>query len=151
MTEISPQLDGLARQVVDAAYHLHLKVGPGLLESAYEALLADGLSRRGLKVDRQKPIHVRIDDIELPDAFRVDLLVDDILLVELKSIESLAPVHSRQVLTYLRLMNLPLGLLINFNTALFRDGVKRIIDNRPRGAFASWRETNLPPNSDDAR
>lgn len=148
MTEISPALDALARQVVDAAYHLHVRVGPGLLESAYEALLAESLRRRGLKVDRQKPINIRIDHIDLSDAFRVDLLVDDMLLVELKSVENLVPVHSKQVLTYLRLMNLPLGLLINFNTALFSNGVKRIIDSHPQGAFASWRET---PSSTDGR
>jgi len=145
MTEVPSELNTLAREAVDAAYHLHCAIGPGLLESAYELLLAERFRQRGFKVDRQKPIDIEVNGLRIVDAFRADLLVEDKLLIELKSVEKLAPVHSKQVLIYLRLMHLPLGLLINFNTELFRDGVKRIINNVPLGAFATWRETTSAP------
>ena len=145
MTELPRQLDDLAREAVDAAFYLHRRIGPGLLESAYEALLAERLRQRGYRVDRQRPIDIQIENLRIPDAFRADLIVQGMLLIELKSVQKLAPVHSKQVLTYLRLMELPLGILINFNTELFRDGVKRIINSRAVGAFAPWRETPLPP------
>lgn len=143
MTEVPRELDELARATVDAAFHLHRRIGPGLLESAYELLLTEQLRQRGFHVGRQRPIDIQIDDLRINDAFRADLIVENQLLVELKSIDRLAPVHSKQVLTYLRLMELPLGLLINFTSELFKDGVKRIINNRPLGAFAPWRETLL--------
>lgn len=144
MTEMPRDVEELARVAVDAAYHLHRGLGPGLLESVYEAVLEEQLKRRGLKVDRQKPINIEFDGIRLIDAFRADLVVEDKLLLELKSIDRLAPVHAKQVLTYLRLMNLPLGLLINFNTGTFREGIKRLINTQPLRAFAPLRETVDP-------
>lgn len=119
-------VEELARVVVDCGYHLHRMLGPGLLESAYEAILADQLTRRGMRVERQKPIPIRYDGLELAEGFRADLMLDGQLLVELKSVERLAPLHSKQVLTYLRLLDLPLGLLVNFGGATFREGVRRI-------------------------
>ena len=122
-------IEELASIVVDCGFHLHRNLGPGLLESVYEAIMADQLARRGLHVQRQAPIAIRYDGIELPEGFRADLLIEGILLVELKSVERLSPLHGKQVLTYLRLLDLPLGLLINFGGETFKQGVKRVLNN----------------------
>ncbi|HRQ64418.1 MAG TPA: GxxExxY protein [Xanthomonadaceae bacterium] len=114
--------------VVDAAYQLHRDLGPGLLESVYEAVLARMLAQRGLAVQRQKTVVFDYAGIHFEEGLRVDLLVEGCLVVELKSVENLAPVHAKQVLTYLRLMNLSLGLLINFGAATFKEGVRRIVN-----------------------
>ena len=127
----------IARVVVDCGFTLHKELGPGLLESVYETVLAAMLSDAGLKADRQKPIAIEYRGIALADAFRADLFVENSLIVEIKSVERLAPVHGKQLLTYLRLMKQPLGLLINFGAALFRDGVKRIVNGHTN--FASSR------------
>ncbi|NNC73446.1 MAG: GxxExxY protein [Sphingomonadaceae bacterium] len=129
MRERDNELETLATLVVDCGFHIHKELGPGLLESVYEAVLAHRLAAEGLKIDRQKPVEINIDGIVLNEGFRADLLVEDKLLIELKSIEKLLPVHGKQTLTYLRLMNLPLGLLINFGAATFREGIKRIANN----------------------
>ncbi len=122
-------IEEIARVTVDCGFHLHKNLGPGLLESVYEAIMADQLVRRGLNVQRQVPIPVRYDGIELPEGFRADLLIEGVLLVELKSVERLSPFHGKQVLTYLRLLDMPLGLLINFGGVTFKEGVKRIVNN----------------------
>ena len=116
--------------IVDAAYKLHTKLGPGLMESVYEILLARMLEERGFKVERQKSIAIDFDGIRLPDAFRVDLLVEGQVVVELKALENLAPVHIRQTVTYLRLLDQPVGLLINFGAAKLKDGLRRISNSR---------------------
>ena len=121
-----PELEELASVVIDCGYRLHRELGPGLLESAYEAIMADQLARRGLRIERQTPIPIRYDGLELAEGFRADLLVERRLLIELKSVERLAPLHGKQVLTYLRLLDLPLGLLINFGGSTFKEGVRRI-------------------------
>jgi iron complex transport system substrate-binding protein len=122
----------LAGLAVDAAYHLYRDLGPGLLESVYETLLARRLERLGLSVDRQKPVDIIYDGARFRAAFTADLLVEYRLLIELKSTERIAPVHVQQLLTYLRLMDLPLGLLMNFGAATFREGVRRVVnDHRP--------------------
>lgn len=123
---MTDELEALASAVIDVGMRLHRNLGPGLLESAYEAILADQLARRGIRIERQKSIPIRYDGIELAEGFRADLILDQQLLVEVKSIERLAPVHGKQVLTYLRLLNLPLGLLINFGGATFKEGIRRI-------------------------
>jgi GxxExxY protein len=122
-------VDELAAIAVDCGFKVHSGLGPGLLESAYEAVLSHSLARRGLKVERQKPIPIRYDGIMLDEGFRADLLVEDILLIELKSVERLAPIHGKQLLTYLRLMNLSVGLIMKFGAYTFREGVKRIANN----------------------
>ena len=122
-------IEEIARVTVDCGFHLHKNLGPGLLESVYEAIMADQLVRRGLNVQRQVPISIRYDGIELPEGFRADLLIEGVLLVELKSVERLSPLHGKQVLTYLRLLDMPLGLLINFGGETFKEGVKRIVNN----------------------
>jgi iron complex transport system substrate-binding protein len=124
--------------VVDTAFHLHRDLGPGLLESVYEAVLARMLERRGLRVERQKSVAFDFDGMYFDEGLRVDLLVEDCLLIELKSVERLAPVHGKQLLTYLRLLNLPVGLLINFGAATFKEGVKRVVNHHKD--FASSRE-----------
>ena len=115
--------------VINAALQLHRDLGPGLLESVYEAVLAKMLEERGLVVERQKPVPIHYQGITLDEGFRLDLLVDGQLIIELKSVENLHPVHPKQLLTYLRLMNLPLGLLINFGAPLLKDGLKRVVNN----------------------
>ena len=122
-------VDELAAVAVDASYHLYREIGPGLLESVYETLLAARLERLGIKIDRQKPIDILYDGVAFRRAFVADLLLDERLLIEIKSTERTAPVHAKQLLTYLRLMQLPLGLLINFGAASFREGVRRVVND----------------------
>lgn len=121
-------IEALATVAIDCGFKLHSQLGPGLLESAYEALMAHGLTKRGLVVERQAPVAIVFDGVAVSEGFRLDLLVEGKLLIELKSIERLAPVHGKQVLTYLRLMNLPLGLLMNFGGATFKEGLKRVVN-----------------------
>lgn len=120
----------LSRIVVDCAYRMHVEIGPGLLESVYEAVLEKLLLEHGLTVSRQKAIPIEVMGLSINEGFRADLIVENALLVELKSVEKLAPVHAKQVLTYLRLLNLPLGLLINFGAATFKEGCKRIVNGK---------------------
>jgi iron complex transport system substrate-binding protein len=122
-------LDEITGEIVDASIRIHQDLGPGLLESVYEAILAKVLTKRGLMVERQKPVCFEYDGISFDDGFRVDLLVEGQVVVELKSVEKVAPVHSKQLLTYLRLMNLPVGLLINFGAANLKEGLHRIVNN----------------------
>ena len=122
-------LESLARTAVDCGFKLHQALGPGLLESVYEVCLSDSLARRGLTVERQKAVPIRYGNVSLEEAFRADLLLEGCLLIELKSTERIAPLHAKQVLTYLRLMDLPLGLLMNFGAETFRDGIRRIANN----------------------
>ena len=126
---MSEDIELLASRVIETAMGVHIDVGPGLLESVYETLLATRLQKQGLQVDRQVPVKARLDDIDFPDTFRADLLIEGKLLVELKSVEKLAPIHARQTLTYLRLLNQPLGLLINFGGITLKEGLKRILNN----------------------
>ena len=122
-------IEELASIAVDCGFHLHKNLGPGLLESVYEAILFNQLVRRGLDVQRQAAIPIRYDGVELPEGFRADLLIEGKLLVELKSVERLSPLHGKQVLTYLRLLDLPLGLLINFGGETFKEGIRRVANN----------------------
>ena len=122
-------LERIAASVVDAAFHLHRTFGPGLLESAYEQLLFADLTERGLRVSRQVSVPLRHKSIVIENAFKIDLLIENQLVVELKSVEKLIPLHGKQVLTYLRVMDLPLGLLINFGEATFKSGVRRIAND----------------------
>jgi iron complex transport system substrate-binding protein len=123
-------LETLIQLVFDIGLEIHQDVGPGLIESVYERVLANRIANVGVKVDRQQPVHVDIYGKRYEDAFRYDLLLNDILLIEIKSFEKLGPVHRKQVLTYIRLMNLPFGLLLNFGCAMFKDGMQRIVNDR---------------------
>jgi iron complex transport system substrate-binding protein len=130
------EVEELAAIVIDRGLALHRELGPGLLESVYEWVLTHDLERRGIRVSRQRPIDISYDGLVFRDAFRVDLLIENRLLVELKSVERLAPLHGKQVLTYLRLMQLPLGLLMNFGAGTFKEGLRRVVNNH---SFASSR------------
>jgi GxxExxY protein len=123
---ISQEVDQVAGQVVDAAFTVHSTLGPGLLESVYEACLAYELIKRGLKVDRQIPLPVVYEDTKLDAGLRLDLVVDDSVVVELKAVEAVLPVHRAQLLTDLKLSGHRLGLLINFNVPVIKDGIKRM-------------------------
>ena len=123
------ELDDITAAVVDSSMKIHKELGPGLLESVYEAVLARTLERRGLQVERQKIIRFEYDGMTFDEGFRLDLLVNQKVIVELKSVENLAPVHGKQLLTYLRLMNLPVGLLINFGAATLKAGLRRVVNN----------------------
>ncbi|MBM4300797.1 MAG: GxxExxY protein [Deltaproteobacteria bacterium] len=118
----------LAREIVDSAFKVHTSLGPGLLESVYEAALFHELRKRGLPVERQAPIPVVYEEVRLEEGFRADLVVGGKVMVELKSVEKVAPVHKKQLLTYLRLANMKLGLLINFGEALIKDGITRVVN-----------------------
>jgi GxxExxY protein len=118
----------IAREVVDAAYKIHTTYGPGLLESAYEAMLAYELERRGLHVRCQQPIPLIYDDVHLEVGYRADIIVNDKVILELKSVEDIAPVHKKQLLTYLRVSNKSLGLLINFGAPLIKQGITRVVN-----------------------
>jgi GxxExxY protein len=124
----------ISRIVVDAAYGIHKHFGPGLLESVYEVNLAHELKKRGLQVERQKAVSVKYDSIVFDEGFRVDIVVDDMVVLELKSVEAVHRVHKKQLLTYLRLMNKRLGLLINFNEDLIKDGISRVVNGLPDDA-----------------
>jgi len=119
----------IAKIIVNTAYNIHVKLGPGLLESVYEEILYYELVKQGLKVERQKGIPVIWDDIKMELGFRADLIVENKVITELKSVETIAPVHPKQLLTYLRITGLKLGLLINFNEKLIKNGITRIVNN----------------------
>ena len=120
--------NAVARQIVDAAFRVHTALGPGLLESVYEAALAYELEKRGLRISRQQVIPVVYEAVRIHTGFHADLVVEDLVIVEIKALEGIAPVHKKQLLTYLKLADKRLGLLINFNVALIKDGITRIVN-----------------------
>jgi GxxExxY protein len=122
-------IEDLAHLTVDCGLRIHRDLGPGLLESVYEAVMAASLLREGLAVERQKPIPIEFEGIRLAEGFRADLVVEGQLLIEVKSVDRLAPVHAKQLLTYLRLSRRPLGLLMNFGGTIFREGLRRLANN----------------------
>ena len=121
------ELDRITEDIIGAAIEVHRELGPGLLESTYEACSAYELTQRGLKVERQKPLPVVYKRLKLDIGYRVDLLVEDQVIVELKAVDRLEPIHESQLLSYLRLSRCKVGLLINFNVRVLRDGLKRLI------------------------
>jgi GxxExxY protein len=121
----------IAKITVDAAYKIHTTLGPGLLESVYEAILAYELNKRGLRVTCQQPIPVVYESVRMDLGFRADLIVEQKVIVELKSVEQVAPVHKKQLLTYLKVADKGLGLLINFGAPLIKDGITRIVNRLP--------------------
>ena len=121
-------INDVTGMIVDAALQIHRDLGPGLLESVYEAVLAKKLEARGLKVERQKILRFEYDGMMFDEGFRMDLLVENQVVVELKSVEQPAPVHKKQLLTYLKLAQRPAGLLINFGAATLKEGITRVIN-----------------------
>ncbi len=122
-------LEAIASDVIDVALKLHRELGPGLLESVYEALLAGRLTQMGYVALRQQPVDIEFDGLRFENAFRIDLMINGCLLIEIKSIERLTGAHSKQLLTYLRLTKQPLGLLINFGGETLKEGLKRVVND----------------------
>lgn len=130
MTESKKYFENdLASIIVDCCYHIHIDLGPGLLESVYEEILYFELRKIGLNVERQKALPVVWKDVKLDLGYRTDLIVENKVIIEIKSVEEIHPVHPKQVLTYLKLTGLKLGLLINFNSPLIKTGITRIVNN----------------------
>ena len=123
-------IEKLCTKVVDAGFNLHKDLGPGLLESAYEVILAEKLRSMGLDIDRQVPVDIDYAGLHIERAFKIDLLVERRLIIEIKSVERTLPVHSKQLITYLRFMNLTHGFVMNFGTPTFKEGVKRVLNDR---------------------
>ena len=119
----------ITEQIIGAAIEVHRALGPGLLESAYEACLAFELAQRDLKVERQKPLPLIYKQVELDCGYRLDLFVEDLVIVEIKAVDQLAPIHQAQLLSYLKLSDCKVGLLINFNVKLLKNGIRRVVNN----------------------
>jgi iron complex transport system substrate-binding protein len=138
------ELDEITGTIVDSAMQMHKRLGPGLLESVYEAVLARSLARRGFDVERQKSISFECDGMFFENAFRIDLLIDERVIIEIKSVEQLASVHSKQLLTYLRLTDMQVGLLINFGGATLKEGLRRVVNSLPSSASPRLRVNQSP-------
>ncbi len=119
----------LSKIIVNCCYKIHTKLGPGLLESVYEEILTYELNKTGVKIKRQQGLPVVYDELKMDLGFRADIIVEEKVIIELKSIEAIAPVHLKQLLTYLKITGIKLGLLINFNEALIKDGIRRVVNN----------------------
>ncbi len=122
-------IDEVTSQVIAEAIAIHRSLGPGLMESVYETVLAGALHRRGLTARRQVPIDIEYDGLVFDQAFRIDILVEETLILEIKAVEILSKAHAKQLLTYLRLTNQPVGLLLNFNEATMKDGIRRLVND----------------------
>jgi GxxExxY protein len=129
---VNAEAERLSQIVINCGLQLHRDVGPGMLEAVYEQVLARRLEALDLKIDRQLPVKAVIDGVPYPDAFRCDVLVNDLLLLEIKSIAKLGPIHVSQTLTYLRFMNLPLGLVLNFGGDTFKEGIRRVTNTHAK-------------------
>jgi GxxExxY protein len=127
MTE-RERLNAITEKIIGAAIQVHRVLGPGLLESAYEACLAFELAKRGLKVEQQKPLPLIYERVKLDCGYRIDLLVEGSVVVEIKSVDALAPIHEAQVMSYLKLSGCKLALLINFNVGMLKDGIRRFVN-----------------------
>jgi GxxExxY protein len=135
------EINELTGIIIEESIKIHNDLGPGLLESVYEELLAYRLNKRGLAVRRQTPIPVYYEEVKMDIGFRSDLIINDKVIVELKSVETLAPVHPKVLLTYLKLTGITVGLLINFNEAFLKNGIKRVVNNFNSASSAPLRET----------
>lgn len=133
------ELNGISSRILGAAFKVHTEIGPGVLESVYQSCMHHELKKAGLCVEAQVAVPVQYDGLQLESGYRIDLLVEDMVVVELKCVDGLLPIHKAQLLTYLKLANKPLGLLLNFNVVHMREGIKRILNNRykPRKSSAA--------------
>ena len=122
-------VDAISADVVDEAIRIHRELGPGLFEGVYETVLAAALERKGYRVDRQKPVDIVYDGMSFSGAYKVDILVEGVLVIEVKSVERLTGAHAKQLLTYLRLLKQPLGLLLNFSGETMKEGIRRLANN----------------------
>ncbi len=128
------RLNRITESIIGAPIDVHRSLGPGLLESAYEACLAFELAQRGLQVEQQKPLPIVYKDVKLDCGYRLDLLVEDAVIVEIKSVDGLAPIHKAQLLSYLKLSGCKVGLLLNFNVQVLKQGIRRVVNNFPDSA-----------------
>ncbi|WP_116968507.1 GxxExxY protein [Blastomonas sp. UPD001] len=140
-------VEELASIAVDCGLHVHRELGPGLLESVYEAVLAHCLEERGLAVQRQLSIPISFRGLQLREGFKADIVIEGALIIEIKSVEALLPVHGKQLLTYLRLANMSLGLLMNFGGATFKQGLKRVVNDHRNFASSRLRVHHNPQTS----
>jgi GxxExxY protein len=140
-------IDQVSGDIIDVSLRLHKDLGPGLLESVYETILAERLSRMGYTVERQRVVDVEFEGVRFAGAFKADLIVDHRLVVEIKSVERLAAVHAKQLLTYLRLLHQPVGLLINFGGETLKEGIRRVVNNHSSSLRASAPPLNQPSSS----
>jgi GxxExxY protein len=131
------RLDQISRRIIGAAIEVHRPLGPGLLESAYETCLAYELKQLGFRIEQQKPLPVVYKDVKLDCGYRLDIVVEDAIILEVKAIEQLAPIHDAQLLSYLRISGLKVGLLINFHVRVLKNGLKRIVNEFPDSAFSA--------------
>ncbi|HEV7993648.1 MAG TPA: GxxExxY protein [Gemmatimonadaceae bacterium] len=138
-------LERITGAIVDASVRIHRDIGPGLFESVYETALAASLERRGLQVERQVPIAFSYDGVEFDQGFRIDLLVERCVIVEIKSVERFASVHVKQILTYLRLADIQIGLILNFGADMMKEGIKRVINDLPRSSSPPLLTPHSPP------
>lgn len=136
-------IEAVCTVIVDTAFNIQRDIGSGLLESAYEVILMAKLRSRGLEVERQVSIDINYDGVEMQSAFRVDLLVEKRVIIEIKSADRTLPVHAKQVITYLRLTNLTHGFVINFGTPLFKDGIKRLLNDRTSSVSSCLRANQI--------
>ncbi|HXZ39462.1 MAG TPA: GxxExxY protein [Terriglobales bacterium] len=136
--EEKEKLDLIIRRIIGAAIEVHKAVGPGLLESAYQACLAFELRERNLKVDEQVPLPLLYKEVKLDCGYRIDLIVEDTVIAEIKAVEHLAPIHEAQLLSYLRLAHKRVGLLINFHSRVLKEGLKRIVNEFPDSASSAF-------------
>jgi len=141
------ELDLITRRIIDAAIEVHRRLGPGLLESAYQACLAFELQQLGLKVEEQKPLPVVYKEVKLDCGYRLDLVVEDSVIVEIKAIEELAPIHEAQLLSYLRLSGMHVGLLLNFHKRVLKDGIKRLVNELADSAYSAYSAVNKISNN----
>ena len=131
------QIDEVTRDVIGLSMRIHTALGPGLFESVYETVLAGKLIELGYTVERQLPINIEFEGTQFSNAFKIDLLVDQQLIIEIKSVEKPSALHAQQLLTYLRLMNLPVGLVINFSCLTLKDGIRRVVNNHRDSAASA--------------
>ena len=136
--EEQDRLDGITRRIIGAAIEVHKHLGPGLLESAYESCLAFELAERSLVIERQKPLPLKYKEVELDCGYKLDLVVEDAIIVELKAVDQLLPIHDAQLLSYLRISGKSVGLLINFHVRVLKHGLKRIVNEFPDSAISAY-------------
>ncbi len=129
-----PDVDAISSDVIGEAIRIHRELGPGLLESVYEAVLAAAMQRKGYRVSRQVPVGIEYDGLTIDAAFRIDLLIEGTLIIEIKSVEQVSKLHAKQLLTYLRLTKQPLGLLLNFSGMTMKEGIRRLANDHRPGA-----------------
>ncbi len=141
--EEKDRLDQITRRIIGASIEVHKALGPGLLESAYQVCLVFELRQMGLKVEEQKPLPVVYKDVKLDCGYRLDLVVEDAVMVEIKAVERLSPIHDAQLLSYLPLSHKKVGLLLNFHVRVLKDGLKRVVNEFPDSAFSAVSSPNL--------